>query len=88
MADGAVLFVVLCCGLPLVLAGGALAGIGGHLRSPWTVAAGIAVVLAVAAAAIAGAHRRTQDADFRPSRTTRAAQDPAAHRRRAAGADR
>ncbi|TDT32969.1 hypothetical protein ACF3NT_02675 [Naumannella halotolerans] len=81
VAAGGALLVALCCGLPLILAGGALAGIGGLLRSPWTVGAGIAVVLAVAAAAIARRHRRTQDADCCSPQTTRSAQDAAAQTR-------
>lgn len=35
VAAGAGLLVVLCCGLPLILAGGALAWTGRLLRSPW-----------------------------------------------------
>lgn len=43
---GAALVVVACCALlPLLLAGGAIAGIGGVLRSPWAIGIGIALVV-------------------------------------------
>lgn len=48
MAAGAGLLMVACCALPVLIAGGVLAGIGGFLRNPWVIGAGIALlVLAV-----------------------------------------
>lgn len=47
---------VVCCGLPLLISAGVLAAIGGVLRSPWVIAAGLA--LAVSATAYARARRR------------------------------
>lgn len=38
----------LCCGLPLLAAGGALANVGGFLGNPWIIGVGIAVAMAVA----------------------------------------
>jgi len=36
-----------CCALPLLIAGGVLAGVGGRLGSPWVIGAGIALVALV-----------------------------------------
>ncbi|HKN97612.1 MAG TPA: hypothetical protein VJX10_10880 [Pseudonocardiaceae bacterium] len=48
LAIGAVLLLpALCCGLPLLIAGGALAGIGSVLGSPWVIGAGVALVAGV-----------------------------------------
>ena len=47
---GGGLLVVLCCAAPALIAGGALAGIGGFFGNPWVVGAGIALlILAIAA---------------------------------------
>jgi hypothetical protein len=48
LATGAVLLLsVLCCGLPLLIAGGALAGLGSALGNPWVIGAGVALLLGV-----------------------------------------
>lgn len=52
----AALGLAVCCGLPLLLTAGAIAAIGGFLRSPWVIAAGL--VLAISAVAYARARRR------------------------------
>lgn len=44
---GAVLLMALCCALPLLIAGGVLAGVGGLLGNPWVIGAGIALVALV-----------------------------------------
>ncbi|EWT04135.1 hypothetical protein N864_15605 [Intrasporangium chromatireducens Q5-1] len=44
MAAGAGLLMVACCALPALIAGGVLAGIGGFLRNPWVIGAGIALL--------------------------------------------
>ncbi|WP_371811951.1 hypothetical protein [Kocuria sp. TGY1127_2] len=49
---------VLCCALPLLIAGGALAGVGGVLGSPWVISAGLVVV---AVAVIASLRRRRRN---------------------------
>ncbi len=38
---GIALLMVLCCAAPILIAGGALAGIGGVLSNPWLIAAGV-----------------------------------------------
>lgn len=51
LGAGAVLLMVACCALgPLILAGGTITGIGGLLRNPWVITAGV-VLLSLAAAA-------------------------------------
>lgn len=47
---------IVCCGLPLLIAGGALAGIGSLLNSAWLV--GPAVIILAVAAVIAWRVRR------------------------------
>ncbi|QQE47801.1 hypothetical protein I6H91_06255 [Micrococcus luteus] len=47
LGAGAVLLMALCCGLPLLVAGGLLAGVGGILGSPWVLGTGIALVALV-----------------------------------------
>lgn len=54
---GAVAVAVLCCAGPALLAGGALAGLGGLLRNPWLIGGGALVILAGAAARLIGRHR-------------------------------
>ncbi len=50
---------VLCCAGPALLAGGALSGIGGVVRSPWLISGGAAlVVLAVAYTIVRHRQRR------------------------------
>lgn len=44
---GAVLLMAVCCALPLLIAGGVLAGVGGLLGGPWVIGAGIALVALV-----------------------------------------
>ncbi|SFB62788.1 hypothetical protein SAMN05216266_13163 [Amycolatopsis marina] len=47
-ATGAVVLLsVLCCGLPLLIAGGALAGLGSALGNPWVIGAGVALLVGV-----------------------------------------
>ena len=57
LGPGAVLFMALCCALPLLIAGGVLAGLGGILANPWVVGTGMALVVLVV---LAAAHRRTR----------------------------
>jgi hypothetical protein len=46
LATGAVLLLsVLCCGLPLLIAGGALAGLGSALGNLWVIGAGGALLV-------------------------------------------
>lgn len=48
LAIGALaLLPALCCGLPLLIAGGVLAGIGSVLGSPWGIGVGVALVAGV-----------------------------------------
>lgn len=47
---------IVCCGLPLLIAGGALAGIGSLLNSAWLV--GLAVIILAVATVIAWRARR------------------------------
>ncbi|NUP25308.1 MAG: hypothetical protein HOQ44_01200 [Nocardia sp.] len=48
LAIGALLLVpALCCGLPLLIAGGLLAGLGSVLGNPWVIGAAVALVVAV-----------------------------------------
>jgi hypothetical protein len=48
LATGAVLLLpALCCGLPLLIAGGALAGLGSVLGSPWLIGAAVALLAGV-----------------------------------------
>jgi thiol:disulfide interchange protein len=48
LATGAlVLLAALCCGLPLLLAAGALAGLGSVLGNPWVIGAAVALAVGV-----------------------------------------
>jgi hypothetical protein len=38
------LAVVLCCGLPLLIAGGVLGGVGAVLGNPWVIGAAVALI--------------------------------------------
>lgn len=57
LGAGVVLLMALCCGLPLLIAGGVLAGLGGILANPCVVGTGMALVVLVV---LAAAHRRTR----------------------------
>lgn len=53
LGAGAALLTVVCCALPVLLAAGALAGVGGFLGNPWVIGAGMTVlVLALLAATL------------------------------------
>lgn len=54
---GLLLLPVLCCGLPLLIAGGAPGGLGAVLGNPWIIAAA-AVVVGVVAFRMRRVHRR------------------------------
>lgn len=58
VAAGTGLLLLACCGLPLIAAGGALAGVGGLLGNPWIIGAGIAVAMAVTAGMLVRLRRR------------------------------
>ena len=46
LGAGAALVMVACCAVvPLLVAGGALAGFGGFLRSPWVIGAGVGLLV-------------------------------------------
>lgn len=48
LVTGALLLLpVLCCGLPLLIAGGALAGLGTVLGNPWMIGAAIALLVGI-----------------------------------------
>jgi hypothetical protein len=48
LATGALLLLpALCCGLPLLIGGGALAGLGSVLGNPWVIGTAIALLIAV-----------------------------------------
>ncbi|HEU5006829.1 MAG TPA: hypothetical protein VFT67_07650 [Jatrophihabitantaceae bacterium] len=53
---GVVVVAVLCCAGPALLAGGALAGLGGLLRNPWLI--GVGAVIVVTAISLAMRRRR------------------------------
>lgn len=64
------LLMVACCALvPIFVAGGALAAIGGALRSPWVIGAGVAFVLAALIFAVGRSHRHDDRACCAPSYT-------------------
>lgn len=47
LATGALLLLpALCCGMPLLIAGGALAGLGSVLSNPWVIGAAVALLIA------------------------------------------
>lgn len=65
---------VACCALlPLLLAGGAIAGIGGFLRTPWVIGLAIAV-LVLAVVGLARRRRRDSPDCYPPTPRARAAQ--------------
>lgn len=65
-AAGAPVLMVACCALlPLLVTGGAIAGIGAFLRNPWVIGAGIGVVV-LAVVGSARRHRRTDSPDCCP----------------------
>jgi hypothetical protein len=45
LAIGAVVAVAICCGLPVLVAAGVLAVVGGVLGNPWVIAAAAALAL-------------------------------------------
>lgn len=46
---GLILVPVLCCGLPVLIAAGALAGVGSVLGNPWLIGAAVALLAGVVA---------------------------------------
>lgn len=54
-----VLLPVLCCGLPLLIAAGALAGLGSVLGNPWVIGATVVLLVGVVLWQV---HRRTGSA--------------------------
>jgi hypothetical protein len=48
-AAGFLLLPVLCCGLPLLIAAGALGAVGSVLGNPWVIGAAVVVILAAVA---------------------------------------
>lgn len=80
LGAGAALLMVACCALlPLLVAGGTIAGIGGFLRNPWVIGAGIALLLF----AVLASTKRRQHSDTGsgpsccpPTSTTRTNHDP------------
>lgn len=63
---GAAILMIACCALlPLLIAGGAIAGLGGFIRNPWVVGVGIAVLVLVVITS-AKRHRRSDDHDCCP----------------------
>lgn len=64
LGAGAALLMVACCALlPLLVAGGAIAGIGGVLRNPWVIGAGVTLL----ALAVLATRRRHLVHDDDPS---------------------
>lgn len=61
LVAGFVLFHVLCCGLPLLVAAGAFTGAGAVLGNGALVAAGLLAMLAAVAVAVRRARRSGQD---------------------------
>lgn len=59
VAAGAAMLLVACCALPVLIAGGVLAGIGGFLRNPWVIGTGITLVFL----ALVATTRRRSGAD-------------------------
>lgn len=45
LGAGATLLMVACCALPILIAGGALAGVGGLLGKPWVIGTGISLLV-------------------------------------------
>ncbi|MEU0469990.1 hypothetical protein ABZ215_38845 [Amycolatopsis sp. NPDC006131] len=64
LATGAFLLLpALCCGLPLLIAGGALAGLGSVLGNPWVIGAAIALLVAVVVCRIRRRARGARSSD-------------------------
>ncbi|MFD4190513.1 hypothetical protein [Amycolatopsis thermoflava] len=57
-AAGLGLLMVLCCAGPALIAGGALGALGGAVRNPWLIAAGVLMVLAAVGYALLRRARR------------------------------
>ncbi len=68
---GLVLVHVLCCGVPLLLAAGALGGAGALLRSPVLLAGGAVAVLAAVGLAVGRVRGRREACCARPGLTQR-----------------
>ncbi|HEX5403773.1 MAG TPA: hypothetical protein VFX16_15910 [Pseudonocardiaceae bacterium] len=82
LAIGALLLLpALCCGLPLLIAGGALAGIGSMLGSPWVIGFGVTLVAGVAGWLIRR-HASTRTADRECCSPTRPARESTPRDRR------
>ncbi|WP_082981626.1 hypothetical protein [Mycolicibacterium mucogenicum] len=45
LGAAAVVLTALCCAGPVLIAGGALAGVGGLLDNPWVIGAGVALLV-------------------------------------------
>lgn len=64
LATGALLLLpALCCGLPLLIAGGALAELGSVLGNPWVIGAAVALLVAAVAWRIRRRARGTRSSD-------------------------
>ncbi|MEU9426257.1 hypothetical protein AB0D87_26025 [Streptomyces sp. NPDC048342] len=63
---GVALLMIACCALPVLIAGGALAGLGGVLGNPWLIAAAV-VLVAAAITAIVRRRRSGRDACCPPT---------------------
>jgi membrane protein implicated in regulation of membrane protease activity len=59
-AGGVFLLPVLCCGLLLLIAAGAIGAVGAVLGSPWTIGAAAAVLVVAAVAGLASRRRGRQ----------------------------
>ncbi|WP_149829079.1 hypothetical protein [Streptomyces tailanensis] len=71
---GIALLMIACCALPVLIAGGALAGIGGALGNPWLIAAAV-VLVAAAITAIVRRRRSGRDACCPPAGSLQAPAD-------------
>lgn len=67
---GAVLLMIACCAVPLLVVGGALAGIGGLLGNPWLIAAAV-VLVAAAIAVVVHCRRSGRDVCCLPTGSTK-----------------
>ncbi|MCP3757049.1 hypothetical protein [Streptomyces sp. TBY4] len=63
---GIALLMIACCALPVLIAGGVLAGIGGALGNPWLIAA-VVVLVAAGITAIVRRRRSGRDACCPPT---------------------
>lgn len=58
---GAAVLMVICCAGPVLIAAGALTGIGGLLRNPWVIGAGLVLVLGAVLIAIQRHRKRDRN---------------------------